>query len=132
MSERPNKQRRVGPHPFLDIEASIGQEDSENDLENDDGRTFLFSLSLQTLNYVLPDDIGVDDDDAEDLHDSRSTHRSLAQAMEDAQRSDEWDSFLQRAEHRGRKDTYTANGEEEEDRAPKEGEYLWEIGCRVR
>ena len=82
--------------------------------------------------YLFPDDIGLDD--SEDLIDSRSTHRLLAQAMQDAQQSDDWDSFLQRAEHRGRKGTYTVDAEEEDltDRAPKEGEYLWEIGCKVR
>ena len=54
--------------------------------------------------------------------------------MQDAQPSDGWDSFLQRAEHRGRAGTYMTNAEKEEDlkdRAPKEGEYLWEIGCKV-
>ena len=53
--------------------------------------------------------------------------------MQDAQSSDDWDSFLQ-WEHRGQAGTYMTNAEEEEDlmdRAPKEGEYLWEIGCKV-
>ena len=46
--------------------------------------------------------------------------------MQDAQSSDDWDSFLQ-WEHRGQAGTYMTNAEEEEDlmdRAPKEGEYL--------
>jgi hypothetical protein len=38
MSERPNKRRRLGPHPFIDIEASIGQEDSDNDFDDDNGK----------------------------------------------------------------------------------------------
>jgi len=52
--------------------------------------------------------------------------------MQEAQQSDDWDSFLHRAEHRAQKGAYTGNEGEEEDRAPKEGEYLWEIGCKVR
>jgi len=49
------------------------------------------------------------------------------------QQSDDWDSFLQRAERRGRRGTDTANEEEDPaDRAPKEGEHLWEVGCKVR
>ena len=47
--------------------------------------------------YLFLDDIGLDN--SEDLIDSRLTHHSLAQAMQDAQSSDDWDSFLQRAEH---------------------------------
>ena len=81
--------------------------------------------------YLFPDDVGLDD--SEELIDSRSTYHSLAQAMQDAQQSDDWNSFLQRVEHRGRKGAYAANGEEDDlmDRAPKEGEQLWEIGCKV-
>ena len=129
MSERPNKRRRVGPHPFIDIEASIGQEDSDNDSDSDEGKE---CHSHRGSEMDLFPDVGLDD--SEELIDSRSTHHSLAQAMQDAQQSDDWDSFLQRAEHRGRKGTYTVDAEEEDltDRAPKEGEYLWEIGCKVR
>jgi hypothetical protein len=91
------------------------------------------SLSHQRSEiYLFLDDVGLDD--SEDLIDSRLTHRSLAQAMQDAQPSDDWDSFLQRAERRGQAGTYTTNAEEEDlmDRTPKEGEHLWEIGCKVR
>jgi hypothetical protein len=52
--------------------------------------------------------------------------------MHDEQSGD-WDSFIRRAENRGRQGN-TSNGEREDlaDRAPKVGEHLWEIGCKVR
>ena len=71
-------------------------------------------------------------DDSEYL-DSTSTHRSLAQAMHDTEQSEHWDSFLRRAETRGRLGN-TFKGEQDDlaARAPKVGERLWEIGCKVR
>jgi len=38
MSEQPNKRRKLGPHLFIDIEASIGQEVSDNDSDDDGGK----------------------------------------------------------------------------------------------
>ena len=38
MSERPNKRWKLGPHPFIDIEASIGPEVSDNDSDDDGGK----------------------------------------------------------------------------------------------
>ena len=88
------------------------------------------TLTSRLWNICFPDDTRLDD--SEDLVDSLETHRSLAQAMHDPQQSNDWDKFLQWAECRGRQGTDMANEEEDlADRAPKEGEYLWEIGCKV-
>jgi hypothetical protein len=56
--------------------------------------------------------------------------------MHDIEQSGDWDSFIRRAENRGNRGRSgnTSNGEREDltDRAPKVGEHLWEIGCKVR
>jgi len=38
MSERPNKRQRLAHHTFIDIEASVGQEDSDDQFDDDDGK----------------------------------------------------------------------------------------------
>lgn len=93
MSERPNKRQKLGPHPFIDIEAeaSIGPEVSENEFEDDGGKGHRLS-HLGSEIYLFPDD-GLDD--SEDFVDSLATHRSLAHTMHDPQQSDDWDSFIQ-------------------------------------
>ena len=124
MSERLNKRLRLGPYRFLDIEASIDDDsDDESDPEGWHG-----SLSpLEKLTSRILDNVGVDDSE---YLDSTSTHRSLAQAMHDAEQSGDWDSFLRRAKNRGR--LGNTSNEKQEDLAPKVGEHLWEIGCKVR
>jgi hypothetical protein len=37
MSERPNKRQRLGPNPFVDIEASIDIEDSSDEESDPEG-----------------------------------------------------------------------------------------------
>lgn len=130
MSERPNKRRRVGHHPFIDVEALVGQNETDSESDSDGGMECRSHRGAE-IDSMVPD-LGLND--SEEFIDAPSTHRSLAQAMEDAQQSGAWDSFIQRAARRGRRASYGANGEEDDltDRAPKDGDFLFEIGCKVR